>query len=438
MIPFLKRVHHHSPSNYSSIIAILYRKSIFFGFFITFFVGLSVNWWFPFLAPGWSQDQISNGILAVLIGSGLIFAQTVLYAQAAFYNVEKRFIFPMWRPIFLNIGAIIALMLVSNKVEYVLLGMLISQLLIMTLMHLKYRNILLRSNKNQIDPIFLHEVFNGFAYIGLATASQQVCVVAERWFASLLQEGSITLLSLAYRITTIPLTIFSLSILSILYPTFSDVKLYSNPIAFKNLIKKSVKLTLIFMVPASVLLASQADLVIRVLLERGAFGVLQTKETAPMVAAYALGLPGFGLALLWGRILVARQNARIFLYAAVISMVFTITLDGFWYRTLGASGLAGAFSVGGWVQALLTGWFVERDIPGSLDVYSILRWVFSGGFVLWALSSVSFFIGIPGLIVACLTALLGTIGLLALVGERDLFQIEFWNLRSIIDYRSET
>src|SRR5690606_12918094 len=61
-----------------------------------------------------------------------------------------------------------------------------------------------------------------FAPVLLAAGAQQACILAERMFASFLDDGSITMLSFSFRIVTIPLTLYALSILAVLFPRFAS------------------------------------------------------------------------------------------------------------------------------------------------------------------------------------------------------------------------
>lgn len=427
MIPFLKNVRSKSATDYSTSIGVFYRWSLFAGIIIAAIVGLGGQLWLPLLAPGWSAQQVSTGVYAFGLGSILISVQTVLYSQTAFLNVEGCFVLPMWRTVLLNIGGILAMLLFPKNVVSILTGMLLTQVILSVVLHFslpqKYR-FFSHNVKGRYDPFI-----GGFSFVLLATAAQQLCIVAERLFASYLEEGSITLLALAFRVTTIPLTLFALSILTILYPLFSGIDGSSDTITYQALIRKSLKMTLVFLVPAAVLLISKSELVVSVLLERGQFGVEQTLATSPLVVAYAIGLPGFGIALLFGRILISQHLARLFFLSSSLGMVSTIVLDMVLYSNYGALGLASAFSLGGWTQACLCILLVNRKITGSLNTLVFLSWILVGCATFLVLNRITIFYGLGGLLGACVFTLIVCLGLLFMLGEREIFKASFWNLK---------
>ncbi|MDR6355972.1 peptidoglycan biosynthesis protein MviN/MurJ (putative lipid II flippase) [Pseudomonas psychrotolerans] len=192
------------------------------------------------------------------------------------------------------------------------------------------------------------------------------------------------------------------------------------------LMRKALLGTLLFLVPAAVVLFGYSEPVVKVLLERGAFGAEQSAATATLVVAYALGLPWMGLALLWGRALLSQQRAKTFLYATLASSLITVALDACLYRPFGAQGLAYSFTTGAVLQALFMAAALYRHSLGGLHLSLLLRWFGAGSAV--ALSS--FWlpkpVGLVELIVSIGVAMLGFAVLLLALGERDLFRRAYW------------
>ena len=236
------------------------------------------------------------------------------------------------------------------------------------------------------------------------------------------------MLSFAFRIVTIPLTLYAMSVLSVLFPQFSSSWNDEDHNAHAAVIRKGLLATLLFLVPATVVLCSFPEAVVAVLLERGEFGAAQTQATASLMVIYALGLPAMGLALLWGRALLAQHQARLFLVITLISSTMTIALDAVLYRHYGAAGGL-AFSSGAALQALFMGLFVYRASPRGAGVPVLVRWLATATVLAVALH----FVPQPeGFIQLCLYIGLVLIGFAAgvmLLGERDLFKPGYWSMR---------
>ncbi len=181
--------------------------------------------------------------------------------------------------------------------------------------------------------------------------------------------------------------------------------------------------------PATVVLCSFPEAVVAVLLERGEFGATQTQATASLMVIYALGLPSMGLALLWGRALLAQHQVRLFLVITLISSAMTIALDAALYKHYGAAGLALAFSSGVTLQALFMGLFVYRASPKGAGVAVLARWAATAAVLAAALHFVPQPQGFIELCVYIGLVLIGFAAGVTLLGERDLFKPRYWSMR---------
>jgi len=146
------------------------------------------------------------------------------------------------------------------------------------------------------------------------------------------------------------------------------------------------------------------------------------------VVLYALGLPAMGLALLWGRALLAQNQSRLFVLITLVSSGLTVALDALLYRPYGAEGLAMAFSMGAVVQALGMGLFVYRASPQGLGLLLLLRWTATALTIAAALHYLPQPTDLLQLCLYIALALGGFAAGVALLGERDLFKPRYWSL----------
>src|SRR5690606_10209020 len=121
----------------------------------------------------------------------------------------------------------------------------------------------------------------------LAATAQQSCILAERIFASYLEEGSITMLSFAFRIVTIPLTLYALSVLAVLFPRFVASWNDGDMSGYASAVRKGLLATMLFLLPASVVLCSFPETVVAILLERGEVGPPRAAATGSLGFARA-------------------------------------------------------------------------------------------------------------------------------------------------------
>src|SRR3546814_9462846 len=90
----------------------------------------------------------------------------------------------------------------------IFLGMLLPQLALIVVQHRRIHY--LRGETQPLEKGHGSQFGLAFAPVLMAAGAQQACILAERMFASFLEEGSITMLSFAFRIVTIPLTLYAM------------------------------------------------------------------------------------------------------------------------------------------------------------------------------------------------------------------------------------
>jgi putative peptidoglycan lipid II flippase len=185
-------------------------------------------------------------------------------------------------------------------------------------------------------------------------STAQINAFIDTWLASFLVSGSISYLFYANRVFQLPLAIFAIATATALFPTVSKaLKNGQVEKAYSNLDKAFwlLSFALGFAMVGGIFLAEP---IVWLLFERGNFTDSTTQETVKVLMMYMVGLLPFGLAKLFSLFLYAshRQStaAKIATYSLVVNMIASLTL----MKPLGASGLALAGSIGGWVLFVLT------------------------------------------------------------------------------------
>ena len=135
-----------------------------------------------------------------------------------------------------------------------------------------------------------------------------------------------------------------------------------------------------------------AEPIVWLLFERGKFTEIQTLETVAVLQMYMLGLLPFGLAKLFSLFLYASHRhlkaAKIAIYSLVVSVTASLIL----MQTMGASGLALAGTIGGWILFIFTVKEVGVDrfikiVKSKKSIYFII-WFISFAFCLILLDNV--------------------------------------------------
>ena len=188
----------------------------------------------------------------------------------------------------------------------------------------------------------------------LGNSTPQISAFIDTILATFLMTGSVSYLFYANRIFQLPLAIIAIATATVLFPAVSKALKNKNETeAYKNL--NQAFWLLAFLLGGSmvggILLAEP---IVWLLFERGKFTAVQTLETVNVLQMYMVGLLPFGLAKLFSLFLYASHRHLKAAKIAVYSLVTSVTASLILMHPLGASGLALAGSIGGWVLFIFT------------------------------------------------------------------------------------
>ena len=205
----------------------------------------------------------------------------------------------------------------------------------------------------------------------LGNSTPQISAFIDTLLATFLMTGSVSFLFYANRIFQLPLALIAIATATVLFPAVSKaLKNGDETEAYKNL--NQAFWLLVFLLGAAmvggILLAEP---IVWLLFERGKFTEVQTLETVSVLQMYMVGLLPFGLAKLFSLFLYASHRHLKAAKIAVYSLVTSVTASLILMHPLGASGLALAGSLGGWVLFIFT--VKEVGIDRFLDIIKSKR-----------------------------------------------------------------
>jgi putative peptidoglycan lipid II flippase len=126
------------------------------------------------------------------------------------------------------------------------------------------------------------------AVFGLAAL--QINVFINTYFASSLQEGSLSWLNYAFRFFQFPVGVFGVAISIAALPLLSRQAATKDFARLKETFTSSLTMAFSLTIPATVGLIMLADPIIRIIFEHGNFSAIDTFKTAEALRFYALGL----------------------------------------------------------------------------------------------------------------------------------------------------
>ncbi len=212
---------------------------------------------------------------------------------------------------------------------------------------IKYRKTKdIASDTKQFKKLFLSGI--------IGSSTLQITSFSNTLLATFLVPGSVSFLFYANRVFNLPMALIAISVSTVLFPSVSRALNNGNhEKAYEN-VTQAFWILAFLLGGATIGGIFFAKPIIWLLFEHGKFSSLETLHTANVLQMYLIGLLPFGLAKLFSLFLYAshkhQKAAHIALYSLIASLSFSLLL----IYPMGASGLALASSIGGWVLLALT------------------------------------------------------------------------------------
>ena len=170
----------------------------------------------------------------------------------------------------------------------------------------------------------------------IAGGIAQLTMVVSTIIATL-QDRVVSWLYYADRLFQLPLGVIGVAIGVVLLPTLSHKLRSGDHAAVVESENRALEFALLLTLPAALALFLAAEPIMRVLFERGAFTAVDTKATASMLAALALGLPAYVLVKVLHPSFFAREDTKTPMLYAGISLAANVILSLMLFLLIGAT-----------------------------------------------------------------------------------------------------
>jgi putative peptidoglycan lipid II flippase len=153
-----------------------------------------------------------------------------------------------------------------------------------------------------------------------------VNVLVNTTFASVLGNGPVSWLGVAFRFMYLPIGMFGVALGTAVLPPISRAAERGDLDDFRRHVGQALRLLVVLCVPAAVGLALAAEPIISLVYEHGRFGPEDTRAAATALAAYSVGLTGYAAIKVLGPGFYALGDAstpmRVSLASVVVNLLF--------------------------------------------------------------------------------------------------------------------
>jgi putative peptidoglycan lipid II flippase len=186
----------------------------------------------------------------------------------------------------------------------------------------------------------VREIFSLMLPILLSLGAVQLNNSVDNFFALNLGGGNTTALTLSWRVANLPLGVFTVAIVTVLYPLISRQAAGDDIIGIKESFSLGVREIGYIMLPAAAGVMILSYPIIKVLFEHNNFTAGDTRKVAFILIFHSMGLVFFGLLMLLNRVFYAFKNVKTPLKVACISIFVNLILDWVLIKYMDVSGLA--------------------------------------------------------------------------------------------------
>jgi putative peptidoglycan lipid II flippase len=235
----------------------------------------------------------------------------------------------------------------------------------------------------------------------LGTAAVQINVFVNSNFASTIVDpttgavanGPVSWLNYAFRFMQFPIGVFGVAIATATLPTLSRNVANPDYTAFRQTLAHSLALVFLLCIPSALGLAVLAEPITALIFERGKFTAFDTLQTANALAAYSIGLAGYGAIKVLSPAFYALNDARTPMLISLGSIAVNYLMNLLLVERFGHVGLACSTSAVALVNFVLLALFMRRRL-GRLDgrrlgatVLRILAATLPMALTAWAISA---------------------------------------------------
>jgi putative peptidoglycan lipid II flippase len=334
------------------------------------------------LAPGFfdvsGKAELTIQLTRIMIPFLLLIA---LAAKAmGILNARNNFAIPAIAPVFFNLGSILAGLFLGysvgrylglSPIEGMAFGTLVGGFLQFAVQwpSLRRAGFRYRPMLNFTDPGVRQIIrLMGPAIIG--TAAVQINVFVNTNFASaiidpatgIIANGPVSWLNYAFRFMQFPIGVFGVAVATATLPTLSRNTNQLDYGVFRQTLVHSLTLVFLLCIPSAVGLAVLGRPIIALIFEHGKFTSFDTVQTANALAAYSVGLAGYGAIKVVSPAFYALNDARTPMLISLFSIAVNYVMNSLLVARFGHVGLAFSTSSVALVNFFLLALFMRRRL----------------------------------------------------------------------------
>ena len=262
---------------------------------------------------------------------------------SAFLQSEYEYKFPAYSQLLLNIAIIILVLFFSSGwgVYTIPAGYIIGSLLQVLYLLINSKNAisfnLLKILKDKSVIVFIN---SSFLLTVLIESISQIYLIADRYLYNEVDKGGIAALNYALNLFVLPISIISVALSTALFPKLSRSFSENSHGELENRMNNFFSMNLFMFIPVSVIFIFYGDLIIKILFERGAFNLHDTRMTFEVLKIYSLSLIFYSSYVVVNKLLYSTDLAKQLLIITIAGCLLKIIFNFVFVKSMHQEGLA--------------------------------------------------------------------------------------------------
>ncbi|MHB0857791.1 MAG: murein biosynthesis integral membrane protein MurJ [Anaerolineae bacterium] len=244
------------------------------------------------LLVGFEPELLSTAEVLIRLIVPAVFIYGLSGIIQAYHYARKRFVYPSMGAPAHNLGMIVAVVLLSGKLDIasLSLGVLVAAVAQLLVQLPGLRGVRLSLQFDWRHPA-VRRILRLYAPVVLSIVVANAGIIVDRRLASLTVHEAITWMSKATFLIQLPLGLVSMAIALAVLPTLSQIDAKEELHRFKRTLSLSLRLVLVVIIPSAVGLWVLGRPLIQLIFEHGAFSPADTTQSLRALWYYLPGLP---------------------------------------------------------------------------------------------------------------------------------------------------
>lgn len=325
-------------------------------------------------ASGFKGETLKLAVSFTRVSLFNIFFTGLVIIFGGFLQIKDNFLIPALIGFPMNIIIILSIIIShETNVIFMIVGSIIataSQFLLMvpSLKKEGYHHKMILNIKNK----YIKKMGIIAIPVIIGSSVNQINTLVDRTIASRIAIGGISHLNYSNKLSSSIISLFVLTIATVIYPSISKMAAKNNIKGVKKSVEEAINTINILIIPSTIGIMIFATPLVVLLFDRGEFTDKDVIMTSSALFFYTIGTIGFALRQILTKVFYAMQDTKTPVINASIGVVINIVLNIILSIYMGISGLALATSIAAIVGTILLFISLRKKI-GAIGIKNILK-----------------------------------------------------------------